>query len=44
MSEVRLVDREDNELGAYLAEYGAQNWKQMVIIEEHLVEWRSYGI
>lgn len=34
VTEVRLVDREDNLLAAYLAEYGANNWKQMVIIEE----------
>lgn len=31
---VRLVDREDNLLAAYLAEYGAFHWKKMVIIEE----------
>lgn len=34
MAEVRLVDPEDNMLAAYLAEYGANNWKKMVIIEE----------
>lgn len=29
-----MVDQEDNMLAAYLEEYGANNWKQMVIIEE----------
>lgn len=34
IGEVRLVDQADNMLAAYLAEYGARNWKEMVIIEE----------
>lgn len=29
-----MVDREDNLLAVYLAEYGASHWKEMVIIEE----------
>lgn len=33
-TKLRLVDKEDNMLAAYLAEYGANNWKTMVIIEE----------
>ncbi|KAK1397861.1 hypothetical protein POM88_007724 [Heracleum sosnowskyi] len=35
--DVRLTDPEDNELAAYLAEYGASRWNQMVVIK------RSFG-
>ncbi|KAK1360504.1 hypothetical protein POM88_044978 [Heracleum sosnowskyi] len=31
--DVRLTDPEDNELAAYLAEYGASHWNQMVVIK-----------
>lgn len=31
---VRLVDKEDNALAAYLARHGAESWKQMVAIRE----------
>lgn len=34
VAEVRLIDPEDKMLAAYLAEYGANNWEEMVIIEE----------
>lgn len=31
--EIRLTDEDDNRLAAYLAQHGANNWKQMVVIE-----------
>ncbi|KAK1357669.1 hypothetical protein POM88_050925 [Heracleum sosnowskyi] len=32
--DVRLANPEDNELAAYLAEFGAAHWKQMVVIKK----------
>lgn len=33
-TKIRLVDPEDNMLAAYLARFGAENWKQMVVIRD----------
>lgn len=34
LAEVRLIDPEDNLLDAYLVDYVANHWKEMVIIKE----------